>query len=364
MPALYGENRAKDELLKRVGCISQVAGVQRHELSGGRSGGVEAIEFRTGSGFMFSVLPGRGMDISRAEFRGAPLAWISPAGEAAPEYFEPEGLGWLRNFFGGLLTTCGLTYMGRPSLDGEQDLGLHGRISNIRAENVFAGGRWEGDDYIMQATGRLVEAMVFGEHVSLTRTITSKLGSCSLEIHDSVENEGHRTEPHMLLYHVNAGFPVVDEGSVLVSPSESVKPRGPEAAREAELYAEFSAPRKDYSERVYYHYMNCSESGAVSAAVVNRGFGGGEGLGLYLRYRINELPCFFEWKMNGEGVYAVGMEPANALGEGRAEERREGRLQFLEPGEKREYTLELGVLKSSADIDSFAAEVGRCTKKV
>ncbi len=357
MPELYGKSLAKTGLLKRAGSINQFAGVKRYELSEGRSKGVEAAEVRTGTGFMFRVLPGRGMDISQAEFRGAPLAWLSQAGEAAPEYFEPEGLGWLRTFFGGLLTTCGLGNIGRPSEDGDEKLGLHGRISNIRAENVSAAGRWEGDDYLMQVSGRVVEARVFGENVSLTRTISAKLGSSGLRIHDRIENEGFRTEPHMILYHVNAGFPVVDEGSELLSAPLAVTPRGEAAFREAELYAEFSAPVKDYSERVYYHDIAAAGDDMTAVAVVNRNFNGGEGLGLCLRYNKKELPYFFEWKMTGEGTYAVGIEPANALGEGRAAEREDGRLQFLEPGEKREYNLEIGVLESAAAIDAFEGEL-------
>ena len=357
MPELYGRSFTKTELLKRAGAISQFGGIKRYELTEGRSKGVEAAEVRTGTGFMFRVLPGRGMDISHAEFRGAPLAWLSQTGESAPEYFEPEGTGWLRSFFGGLVTTCGLGNIGRPSEDGDEKLGLHGRISNIRAENVSAAGRWEGDDYIMAVSGRVVEARVFGENVSLTRTVSAKLGSSILRIHDRVENEGFRTEPHMILYHVNAGFPVVDKGSELLSATESVSPRGEDAAGEAELYAEFSSPAADYNERVYYHDIRAAGDGSSAVAVVNRNFNGGEGLGLFLRYNTAELPYFFEWKMNGEGTYAVGIEPANALGEGRGVERGQGRLQFLGPGEKRDYNLEIGVLESAADIDGFEAEL-------
>ncbi len=353
MPKLYNRFFTKKDLLEHVGSVSQVGGVKSCELSEGRSKGVEALEFRTGSGFAFRVLPGRGMDISMAEYKGAPLAWLSAAGEAAPEYFEPEGMGWLRSFFGGLLTTCGLRTIGRPSEDGGESFGLHGRVSNIRAGNVSSSGTWEGDEYIMSASGKVVEARVFGENLSLTRRISAKLGGSSLKIHDTVENEGFRSEPHMLLYHVNAGFPVVDEGSELISPTVSVNPRGEDALREKSLYAEFSAPAPGYEERVYYHEMAPGLDGSVTAAVVNKNFNAGEGLGLYVRYNKRELPCFFEWKMNGRGVYAVGMEPANALGEGRAVEREKGRLQFLEPGESRHYHIEIGVAASAAEIDAL-----------
>ena len=57
--------------------------------------------------------------------------------------------------------------------------------------------------------------------------------------------------------------------------------------------------------------------------------------------------------MNGEGTYVVGVEPGNALVEGRSVERKERRLQFLEPGEKREYHLTIGVLPSNKEISAL-----------
>ena len=112
MTEIFNGKYTRNELMKRVGSVNQLGGIKRYELSEGMEKGVEVIEFRTGSGLTFRALPGRGMDISLAEFKGAPLAWLSHTGEKAPEHFAPDGLGWLRSFFGGLLTTCGLTYMG------------------------------------------------------------------------------------------------------------------------------------------------------------------------------------------------------------------------------------------------------------
>ena len=71
----------------------------------------------------------------------------SPVGEAHPAYFEPEGTRRLRTF-GGLLTTCGLTYAGAPSTDAGEDLGLHGRVSPAR-RNVHVDAEWDGDDYVV-----------------------------------------------------------------------------------------------------------------------------------------------------------------------------------------------------------------------
>ena len=49
------------------------------------------------------------------------------------------------------------------------------------------------------------------------------------------------------------------------------------------------------------------------------------------------------------------LEPANCLVEGRDKDRQRGLLQFLEPGESREYMLEIGVLDGNDAIDQAVA---------
>ena len=70
-----------------------------------------------------------------------------------------------------------------------------------------------------------------------------------------------------------------------------------------------------------------------------------EGFGFYVKYKKSQLPYFIEWKMMGEGTYTVGLEPANCLVETREKMRRKGTLPFLRSREKREYLLEIGVIK-------------------
>ena len=91
-------------------------------------------------------------------------------------FFEEPGLGWLRNFPGGLVTTCGLTYAGAPCEDNGEKLGLHGRFSNTPASNVWVDGEWEGDDYRMWAVGKIRESRLFGENILLKRKVSAVLG--------------------------------------------------------------------------------------------------------------------------------------------------------------------------------------------
>ena len=53
----------------------------------------------------------------------------------------------------------------------------------------------------------------------------------------------------------------------------------------------------------------------------------------------DHTPVLVEWKMMGEGMYVVGVEPANCRVEGRVKERERGTLEMLDPLEKRNYRI-------------------------
>ena len=115
MAQLFGQSWTRQALLERVGDVSQLGGARLVTLEEGPESGVSVAELRTGSGLSFDVLPGRGMDIGFAEYKGMPLCWRSSTGEIAAAHYEPQGEGWLRGFSGGLMATCGLTTAGWPS---------------------------------------------------------------------------------------------------------------------------------------------------------------------------------------------------------------------------------------------------------
>jgi hypothetical protein len=361
MVTLFGKRYGQRELLAHMGGLSQAGGVREAVLQDGTARGVRVAQFETGSGLSFDVLLDRGMDIGAARYRGAALSWASATGPAHPAYAEREGLGWLRTFHGGLLAGCGLTTAGAPSVDEGQALGLHGRLNQIPAEGTWVDGVWrgEGDEasYEMWARGRMRQAVVFGENVTLTRRVSARLGESRITIRDVVVNEGYATVPHMLLYHCNFGFPLLDAGTELIAPSRTVTPRDAVAAAGIDDYNTYEGPTAGYAEQCYYHEMATDGDGYVTVCLANRGFDGGAGLGAYLRYKQDTLPRFTQWKQVGQGDYVTGLEPANCLVEGRDKDRARGILQFLEPGETREYLLEIGVLDGAAEIDAMAASI-------
>jgi hypothetical protein len=350
--AIFGYGREEAE--KRFGHLSQIGGLKPYTLSEGRSNGLRAVDFRTTRGLQFTVLLDRGMDISEASYRGMSLCWRSAAGDVAPHYYDPRGLEWLWTFFGGMLATCGLSQAGAPCTDSGEDLGLHGRIGCTPAEMVSYSQAWQGDRPVLEVSGLLREARLFGPGLEMRRTISAYGDGAGLVVRDTITNSGARRAPCMLLYHINTGFPLLDDGAELIAPTTKVEPRDAAAEDGKEDWAKMHAPVAGYAEKVYFHSMKPCQEGYVVVAVINRRLG--EGLGLRLRYRAAELPCFTEWKMLGDREYTLGVEPGNCLPLGRAAERAAGRLIELEVGQQITAGFELEVVEGREAIEKLAQE--------
>ena len=342
---LYGKELTKRELLQYVGDVSQIADAREGVMTAGKSDGVRTIDVKTGSGLEFTVLPTRGMDISWASYQGKALSFVSKAGVGHPAYFEKDGFGFLRNFFCGLLTTCGLTYFGAPCVDNGEELGLHGRISNIPAKDVCVEKFWDGDDYIIRIRGQVVESSMFHENLVLNRTIETKMGSRSVKITDHIENMGFDEQPFMLLYHCNFGYPIVSENTVLIEP-DGVKVVARDAEGDVPTHAEVQKPTHDYNEQVFYHDIPKVQGDESFASLYNQELK----LGTYVKFNRSQFSKFGQWKMMGEGDYVVGLEPANAIPEGRDVVRKRGELEMIQPGEVRTFEFEIGVIDTPEDL--------------
>ena len=360
MPTVHGASLTRRELLRRVGRLEQVAGVRLATLGDGGERGVRILEFRTGTGYEFDVLVDRAMDVGRCELRGRSLAWLSPAGVVGPWYAEPLGLGWFRAWGGGMLVTCGLdhTLLGgvdeasqfhqdvRPT----EEYGLHGRVGFQPARLTGYGERWEGDECVLWAEGVVRQAAVFGEALELRRRIESRVGESRFAVHDEVVNVGFDPTTHMLLYHLNVGWPVVDEGAEYLVPAP---PGAPVASYPSDDYRRLTAPAAGFREECYEHDVAAEPAGTVPVAVVNRALE----LGAYEIHRRDQLPFHTMWRMLGEAAYAVAMEPTTNRDAGRFDARERGELAFLGPGDARKYDLEIGVLDGADEIEVFATRV-------
>ncbi len=363
MTTLWGTPYSRRELMRRVGRLDQVAGVRLTELGDGIGRGVRLLEFRTGTGFAFDVVIDRTFDVGRCELGGRPLAWIANPGTVAPAFYEPDSWGWFRAWGGGMVVTCGLDHTLAP---GEDDAslfnqphifktvpyGLHGRVGGLPARLVGYGERWDGDECVLWAEGEVLQSAVFGEQLLLRRRIEARVGENRFTIHDVVENVGPSRTSHMLLYHCNAGFPVVDDGSELLVPSRATTT---DYSVPIEGYRTLSAPQPDFTEACFEHDLVAEAAGTVPVALVNRRLG----LGVYQVFRLEQLPHHTVWRMMGEGSYAMAMEPSTNRDAGRWDARQRDELLWLDPGETRAYDLEIGGLGSADEIAGFATRVDR-----
>lgn len=320
-----------DSALTRVGSMEQFARVDSFVRTDGRGRGARCLRVVNGGGLEFEVHPDRALDLGATSFDGIPLAWISPVGAVAPWAYEPSGRDWLRSFGGGLLATCGLDNFGPPADDEDGVVGMHGRVGGIPAQLTVV----EGTTDRITIAGVVRQSAVFAENLVLRRTITTAVGSGTLAVDDVVTNDGPTSWPHMILYHFNLGWPLVNVGTVMDIPAAAVAPRDPDARSGFESRYRVEAPEQGFSEQVFIHEQAIEPQHV--ATVTNAGLG----MRFTLRYSPT-LPVLFEWKMTAPQNYVLGLEPANTSAVmGRQHARSAGRLPRLEPGQSTRYHLEV-----------------------
>jgi hypothetical protein len=350
---MHTKNFNKRELLKYVGDLSQVFGIKEYTLSGGKSQGVKAFDFRNGAGLEFTVLADRCLDIAGLTFKGTNCSYLSKTGIVAPEFYNEDGAGFLRSFNGGFLTTCGLRNVGSPCEDEGESFGVHGRISNTPAEEVCARVEWSEGLPVLTITGRMREARLFGENLVLERKITCRYGENKISIQNTIENYGFRKEPLMLLFHFNMGYPLLDENARFVAPTQKLIPRDTEAQKGVESSTRFHAPTPGYAEQVFYHELKSGSEGNTSVALVNDALE----VGVAIHFSRKQLSRFTQWKQMGEGEYVLGMEPCNCEVGGRADARQNDTLEYLEPGEIKRFDLDIEIVDGMNNIDTLTKEI-------
>jgi hypothetical protein len=319
----------KENILEYVGNQAQLGGTRHYILSDGRGRNMRCIDIDSGSGLRYTVLPDRGMDISLASFKGINLVYLTCNSETHPSFYEPENIGWLRTFTGGLITTCGLTYLGSPVNDKGEELGLHGRYSTIPAKQVADLSGWIGDDYHIMLRGITEEGFLFGNKLRLERELLTITGRNTINLTDTITNFGFKPSPYTILYHMNFGYPLLSEETELLIDPELTIPRDQIAASGMGEFRQFSGPQANYSEQVFDHKMKPGKDGRASVTLKNKRIG----ISLSIDFDTRTLPYLVQWKMMGQGEYVLGLEPANIPGKNRKILREENILPILNGGE-------------------------------
>lgn len=313
-----------------IGHESQLGGVEEHRLVGGKGDGMRILEVNNGRGMELTISPDRCLDIARLRFRGINMSYFSPCGYVAPAYYEATGTNWLKSFTAGFLTTCGLQAVGSPCTDEGEVLPLHGSIGNTPAEHVY----WQEDEEKITLYAVVRDEVIFGRKLVLKRKIEISRRENSFNIFDEIENTGDRTEPMEILYHMNMGYPLLDEESIVTIPAKEVVPRDDHAAEDLVNWMHMETPQAGYQERCYYHKFG-SEEGRASIYQPKLG------VGLTITFDAEELDGFVEWKMMGVRDYVLGLECGNCYPDGRDVMRKTDMLKYLHPGEKKCYGVQV-----------------------
>ncbi|MFP4323182.1 MAG: aldose 1-epimerase family protein [Anaerolineales bacterium] len=304
--------------------------------------GQRQIDVYNSSGLRFTILPDRGMDIWTAWYKELPLTWVSAGAPHRADFGSP----WLRQFNGGLLTTCGLQHAGpaeRDSVSGDvRD--VHGNFTRLAARDVAINKGWQADRYTLEIRGTLYESALFGAQWRLERRYQVTLGEPAITLSDHVTNLATKPAPLMLLYHVNLGYPLIRAGSRLSVASEAVYPRDAAAEKGAATWEIYEAPSPHYAEQVFFHHVKTSETGWSTVALTNDDFG------LALSWDARSAPYFTQWKNTHQGIYVCGIEPGNCLPEGQNAARAAGRLAWLAPGERQSFTCQISAFEEPTAV--------------
>jgi len=339
--------------LNKISNPAQIGGIEISVLDNGAGRGTRIAWINTGTGLRYKVVIDRAMDIADAFYNQHSLTWLSHGGITGPQPFAHRGMDWLRTFGGGLLTTCGLDHVGGPEKDEYGERGIHGLISNIPAEieSIIQPDPRQGK-MEFSITGKIKQTQIFGPSFELKRTLSGTLGRAAIRIQDEVTNCANTPAAHMLLYHLNFGWPLADVGADILwnGPWQfSGDKNAAKIFREGNNFRKCPSPLPSHDgtgEEVAFIDIDSDESGRCTAGLYNAQIN----LAVAIRFNKKELPWFTNWQHWGKGEYVTGLEPGTHPPIGQAKARAQNKLIFLEPGETRGYNVEMEVLEQEPNI--------------
>jgi len=300
----------REDLLRRCNPAS-IYGARRVIIAEGRGKGQRLIEVKTAAGLRASFFEDKCLDIFDLEYKGVNLAFLSKNGLTAVSHTEKDSFS--KYWPGGFLSTCGLRNAGPPCTVNGEFFPLHGHIGLTPAEQISV----RTDESNITITGITKETALFGHSLEMERTIIIPVDGAKITVKDQVRNLAPEDEHIIFLYHINFGFPFLDEKLVVKFPEGEVKGRTPEAQAVIDSHASFTAPKDGEPECVFFHYPK-EEHPQVKLTNPELGISAG------IQYDRKQFPILIEWKSMKSGDYALGIEPSTSTIKGRAGELENG----------------------------------------
>lgn len=267
----------------RISNLAQVCSLRRYELTEGKERGLKVLDCDNGR-LRFLLNESKALDMMQLFDRGVNVSFISKNGFTARE------IGFSKRFEGGMLYTVGL-----DSAGAREGFPLHGTFHNLPARVLEAACGESG----IRVVAEIEDTELFGKNLIMRRTVESRAGSDSVTVTDVLTNRGTRAEDYCLLYHVNVGYPMLDEGAYLVDDGEA-EPRTAWAEKHIDSRREMTAPVDGQEEMCYFLRLKTPKVTLVNPEL---------GRMFTLSWSGGTLPHFVEWKSMTSCDYALGLEP-------------------------------------------------------
>lgn len=296
----------------RISNLAQLASLTRYTLSEGEGRGLDILDCNNGT-LRFLINLSRAADVMQLYHKGENVSFVSKNG------FTAKTGDFLSRFEGGMLYTCGL-----DSVGGREGYELHG-THHLCVPTLL---RAEANERGIVIETRMRESALFGRNLLFHRKITSALGEDTLHIEDTLVNEDVEDANYCLLYHVNVGHPMLDDGARIVAEVSSFEPRTPWAKENKATMFEMCMPSPKMEECCYFLHLATPRISLENPK---------NGKCFTLTYSADTLPEFVEWKSMASGDYALGLEPSTTkLDDGFT-------YRVLRSGESVRFTLDLCV---------------------
>ncbi|MDL2252457.1 aldose 1-epimerase family protein [Ruminococcaceae bacterium OttesenSCG-928-I18] len=342
----------RQEILSKVGSMQQLAYIRPVTHREGLASGLDGYLVKNGE-LCFEALGDKCLDIGDFSYKGVNFHFLAKPGLIGRTPYDTHGQEAQRSIMGGLFFTSGAENICAPCTVEGKHYPMHGRLRTTPSQHRTADAFWDGDNYLLKLCGEMREAELFGENIVLRRSIETVFGEKSVRICDEFTNEAFRSEPLMLLYHFNLGYPLLDETARVVLPASETCPRDEISRSHQDAWSEMPPPRPNEPEYVFLHSLKTDPEGNTFAALINEKIG----LGFKLGFNQRQLPYFMQWKSTASGDYVMGLEPANSSVYGRPYHEKEGTVHRLGAFETERIELTLTVLDGAQEIDTLKQEL-------
>lgn len=273
---------------KKINNLDQIAYVRRYVLTEGASVGLKVVEVYNGV-LRFLLNESKALDIMQLFHKGTNISYLSK------NAFTKRETTFLKRFEGGMLYTCGIDVIG-----GQEGYEDHGSVHNIPAQITRC--ECTEQEIVIEATIR--DSELFGKNLVLKRLYKTEIGSDTVTLSDTIINEGYREEDYSILYHVNIGYPMLDDKVKIQAEINTIKPRNGWAKENIKKAFDMESPVDCGEETCYFLDLKTPQISVVNDKLAKK---------FTLSYSDKMLPYFVEWKSMVSGDYALGLEPSTSL---------------------------------------------------